>query len=351
MSIESQFILSFYKEVTTINEKHAVTLVQHVETHQLYVKKVLSSYSEEVYQTLKEERFPSIPVIQDLLEDNGRLIVIEEYISGRNLEEILEERLFSEEEVRNVLLDLCQILKPLHQHQPKIIHRDIKPSNLILDSQGRLFLVDFDASKHFDPEKSRDTVLMGTEDYAAPEQYGFLQSSEKTDIFAMGVLTNKLLTGKLPSEMQCEAPFRQIVSKCISINPQDRYNSVTALASAIEKTGQKSFVLPGFRKKSPRNMVLAVIWYLFICYFAATLKLTDASDVPMTGFLLRLNQGAIAAALFLWTLYFANYLDFRDKFPFRKMKSQALDWIRIGAGAFLLFVICALVTAMIESFL
>ena len=120
-------------------------------------------------------------------------------------------------------MDLCQILKPLHEYDPPIIHRDIKPSNLILDSQNHLFLIDFDASKNYNPDKSRDTVLMGTEDYAAPEQYGFLQSSERTDIFSVGVLANKMLTGVLPSESRPVGPFQSIISKCLSIDPQDRY--------------------------------------------------------------------------------------------------------------------------------
>lgn len=351
MSIESQFILSFYKEIATINKKHAVTLVQHVETQKLYVKKVLSSYNIDIYHSLKACNFPHIPVIEALVEDEDHLIVIEEYINGQNLEEILKERLFSQEETCNILLNLCQILKPLHQHHPKIIHRDIKPSNLILDNQGRIFLVDFDASKSFDPKKERDTVLMGTEDYAAPEQYGFQQSTERTDIFAIGVLTCKLLSGKLPSEKPFLGSFESIVKKCIAIDPQDRYSSVTALASAIEKVGRKSFALPGFHKKRPRNMILASLWYLFIIFFASTLKLTDTANVPMTGFLLHLNQAAIATAFFLWTLYFANYRNFRDRFPLKPLRNPLLNWLRIAFGAVLLFVLCALVTAIIEGFL
>lgn len=351
MSLESEFTLSFYKEVTTINEKHQVFLVQHVETHKLYVKKTVSPHNLEIYKVLKRQRFASIPVIEELIEEEDRLIVIEEYINGQNLEEVIYERLFSEEETRLLLMDLCQILKPLHQYDPPIIHRDIKPSNLILDSQNHLYLIDFDASKNYDPKKSRDTVLMGTEDYAAPEQYGFLQSSEKTDIFSIGVLANKMLTGMLPSEKRSDGVFAPIIEKCLSIDPQDRFASVTDLSAAIAKAGQNSYALPGFRKKSVRNMVLSVVWYLFLCVFAFTLQISDEKEVPLAGFPLYLNRAAIASFLLLWTLYFANYLHFRDKFPFRKVQNLFVNLLRIAVGAFLLIAIPACIVAVAESFL
>lgn len=103
MSLESEFTLSFYKEVAVINEKHQVSLVQHVESRKLYVKKTVSPHNLEIYQTLKREHFASIPAIKELIEEDDRLIVIEEYINGQNLEEILAQRLFSEEETRRII--------------------------------------------------------------------------------------------------------------------------------------------------------------------------------------------------------------------------------------------------------
>lgn len=349
MSLESEFTLSFYKEVAIINEKHQVSLVQHVESRKLYVKKIVSSHNLEIYHILKRERFASIPTIKELIEEDDRLIVIEEYISGQNLEEILAQRLFSEEETRRILMDLCQILKPLHDYDSPIIHRDIKPSNLILDGQNHLYLIDFDASKNYDPEKTRDTVLMGTEDYAAPEQYGFQQSSEKTDIFSIGVLANKMLTGRLPSETRTAGAFHSIIEKCLSIDPQDRFSSVSALSAAIAKTGQSSFALPGFRKKSFRNMTISAVWYLLIGYFAFTIQVDDINGTALVGFSLYLNRVGIASFLLLWTLYFSNYRKFRDRFPFRKKQNPLLNLFRMVVGAFLLIAIPACIVAVIES--
>lgn len=351
MSLESEFTLSFYKEVAMINEKHQVSLVQHVESRKLYVKKIVSSHNLEVYQILKREHFASTPAIRELIAEDDHLIIIEEYISGQTLEEILSQRLFSEEETRQILMDLCQTLKPLHDYDPPIIHRDIKPSNLILDSQNHLYLVDFDASKNYDPAKSRDTVLMGTEDYAAPEQYGFLQSSEKTDIFSIGVLANKMLTGSLPSAKRPQGAFGGIIEKCLSMDPADRFPSVTALSAAIAKAGQKSYALPGFRKRSIKSMMVSGVWYLFLLTLTLSMEIEDAAGVALKGLPLYLNRAGIGAFLFLWTLYFSNYCKFRDRFPFQKKQSLIVNLFRMVLGAFLLVAIPACIVAVIQSLL
>ena len=65
--------------------------------------------------------------------------------------------------------------------------------------------------------------MMGTQGYAAPEQFGFGQTDARTDIYAMGVLLNYMLVREFPMEKLTEGKFRTIVLKCIKINPEDRY--------------------------------------------------------------------------------------------------------------------------------
>ena len=80
---------------------------------------------------------------------------------------------------------MCDGLKELHEQ--KIIHRDIKPSNMILQADGRIRLIDFDAARIFKDNKATDTELLGTKDYAPPEQYGFGQTDPRSDIYSLGV--------------------------------------------------------------------------------------------------------------------------------------------------------------------
>lgn len=78
---------------------------------------------------------------------------------------------------------------------PPIVHRDIKPSNIILTEDGRIVLIDLNAARLDDKNRSHDTQLIGTAGFAAPEQYGFAASSPRADLYAAGILTRVLLTG------------------------------------------------------------------------------------------------------------------------------------------------------------
>ena len=184
MKVEKELRLSFYKEIASVSEQHGVKLVQHVDTGQVYVKKELKHYDISIFEAIRNGHFPGVPVIKELIESGDRLIVIEDYISGHSVEEILESRLFSVNETIRVISAICDILDPFHSNTPQIVHRDIKASNVIIDNEGKVYLIDFDASKMVIQGRNRDTDLIGTEEYAAPEQYGFGQSDQRTDICA-----------------------------------------------------------------------------------------------------------------------------------------------------------------------
>ena len=178
-----------------------------------------------------------------------------------------------------------------------------------------------------------------------------LQSSERTDIFSVGVLANKMLTGVLPSESRPVGPFQSIISKCLSIDPQDRYQTVSVLRTAIEKTGQSSRALPGFRKKiASQYGTFCYLVSFYLLFFPLLCRSAMKKGIPLAGFYpLYLNRAAIVSFLFLWTLYFANYQNFRDKFPFKRKDPLFLNLLRIAAGAFLLLAIPACIVAIIES--
>ena len=183
MTLEQEYTLSFYREITEINRTHRVSLVQHTETQQLFVKKVLTYYHPDVLSRLRSHPVPGVPKIHELIQDGDTLIVIEDYIHGETVAQLLERRgTLSEEESISIIRQLCGILRPLHAASPPIVHRDIKPSNLILSQDGTLYLIDFNAAKTSQQSASRDTDLIGTHGYAAPEQYGFAPSGPGTDI-------------------------------------------------------------------------------------------------------------------------------------------------------------------------
>lgn len=108
-----------------------------------------------------------------IYEEDSHLILIEEYISGRTLEDIIKSHDLTSQYIIQYTEELCNILKELHAFCPPIIHRDIKPSNIIVTSSNHIVLIDFNAAKEYSEIESSDTVLLGTKGYAAPEQYGF----------------------------------------------------------------------------------------------------------------------------------------------------------------------------------
>ena len=353
MQLEHEVKASFYKEVAAVNRQHGVVLVQHVETGKIYVRKTLSHYDRSVFDTLKESRYPGIPVIQELIETDHSLIVVEDYISGQNLEEMLADGPFSMEQTISVVARLCDILAPMHARKPPIIHRDIKASNVLLDSEGTVYLIDFDASKQVSENKNRDTELIGTEAYAAPEQYGFGQSDQRTDIYALGILMHKLLTGLLPSETTYHGPLSQVIARATALDPKDRYRSVQMLKKALlthqsasskarKSDPERSLLmhipyyireLPGLRTGRPGRAIAALIWYcLIVCFSFFTKPANQASSAAIDG---ATNISAFLLLVSL-TLYLGNYLGVRDRLPWKKPTAKIPDLLRIAAGVVLL---------------
>ncbi len=216
MTIESSLALSYYKKVADINQKHGISLVQYQQTGKFYVQKTLQVYNAAVFQQLSAYPLPGIPCIYEAIEDDSGLILIEEYIPGRTLQEMLDaDGPLPESRVVDYMVQLCAVLHSLHSSNPPIIHRDIKPSNIIITSDGILKLLDFNAARCADDSAAKDTVLMGTPGFAAPEQFGFGSSDAQTDLYALGILMNLLITGELSHECKVSGPMEPVIRKCI----------------------------------------------------------------------------------------------------------------------------------------
>jgi serine/threonine protein kinase len=117
-------------------------------------------------------------------------------------------------------------------HERGLVHRDVKPENVMIDKNGRVVLIDFNASRKVS-EACKDTVIMGTVGYASPEQLGVTQSDARTDIYATGILLNVMLTGKHPTEAFAKGRAGRIIRKCTALNPDDRYQCAEKLSDAL----------------------------------------------------------------------------------------------------------------------
>lgn len=187
--------LSQYIEISSFNE--STSLVQ--KDKRIYVKKKVPKCLTYIYKILAENRHKNISDIAEIFEYDDISVVIEEYINGKTLADILSEKSTTgERETKNIIGQICDGLLFLHRHN--IIHRDINPNNIMITKDGMVKIIDFDISRSVKKESSKDTVVLGTVGYAAPEQFGFSQSDVRTDIYAVGVLANVMLTGKMPNE-------------------------------------------------------------------------------------------------------------------------------------------------------
>jgi len=156
---------------------------------------------------LSSLKHPNLPRIYNHFSDSECWYLVMDFIEGITLEEHLEampESRLATAEVLEIGLLLCNVLEYLHSRQPAVIFRDLKPANVMLRSDGGIALIDFGIARYFKPGQAKDTIPFGSPGYAAPEQYGKVQTTPRTDIYGLGALLHHLLTGNDPSQ----TPFR-----------------------------------------------------------------------------------------------------------------------------------------------
>lgn len=194
---------------------------------------VLRSYSERVaaYEFIKGINHHNLPIVYDVYNLSDGQVVLEEFIDGLTVADVLENRNYTYNGAKRVIFDISAALITLHS--AGIIHRDIKPENIIITNKGEVKLIDFNASREYSPQKQSDTKGLGTLGYASPEQFGISQSDSRADIYALGVLLNVMLTGKHPSEKLAKGKAGKIVLKCTQIDPNSRFQTVEKLVEAL----------------------------------------------------------------------------------------------------------------------
>ena len=229
---------SFWEAVTTEYDtlrvlkqspRGTVSVVRHKKSGTRYVFRRYSG-SGEVYRRLLPVLCPHLPQIMEAAEQDGQTAVLEEYVQGDTLAELLMGARLTEREARQVTMQLCQALHVLHSMGA--VHRDVKPENVILRGSDAV-LIDFDAARIYKDESESDTQVLGTTGFAAPEQYGIFQSDVRADIFSLGVLLNIMLTGKHPSREMAAGKMGRIVRKCTMTAPEQRYQSARALMEVL----------------------------------------------------------------------------------------------------------------------
>ncbi len=172
--------------------------------------------------------------------------IIKPYIEGRTLRTLIcENGIMGEPLVKSIASDLITVLKYLHNQKDAVIFRDLKPANIVLTPAMSPVLIDVETMRELKTKNNSDTFFVGTQGYASPEQYGYRQSDERSDIYTFGATLYYMLTGTDPvaSAVSTETlkalnssistHMSEVIVKCMQFNPSERYSSMDELYSAI----------------------------------------------------------------------------------------------------------------------
>lgn len=214
---------------------------------------------------MKKLDHPALPRIVDILETDKLFYIVMDYIEGENLDSILKQKgPLSPGQVRIWSEQLAQVLDYLHSLDPPVIYRDLKPANVIISPTGNVRLIDFGIAREYKAGKARDTCILGTPGYAAPEQNGWQQTDARSDIFSLGMTMYSMLTARKPPGIRQQAgidrripeEFAVIIRRCTMIDPDRRYQSCGELLQDLENSSK---LTAAYRKGQTHHFILFLI--------------------------------------------------------------------------------------------
>lgn len=230
---------------------------------------------------LKRLDHGALPRIYDVIDRQGEIYVVMDYIEGESLKEKLNrERTAAPNEVIDWAKQLSDVLGYLHTRKPNpIIYRDMKPDNIMLTPEGKIKLIDFGIAREFKNENTTDTTNLGTKGYAAPEQLSGKQTDTRTDIYSLGLTLYYLVTGKTLSDPPYELrPIRtwnpslpegleHIIAKCTQAEPGNRYQSCEELAYDLQNINK---LTQGYKRKLYKKLAVFMIPAVLFLGFSTT---------------------------------------------------------------------------------
>ena len=183
-----------------------------------------------IYEFLRGVTHPNLPAVYDTVFLDDGFAALTEYVDGVTVAEALETGEYTYGGAKKVLSGVCAALDALHKNG--FVHRDVKPENVVIANDGTVKLIDFDIARETKVAPT-DTRILGTLGYAPPEQQGLSQSDARSDIYALGVLYNVMLTRRHPSVQLAPGKAGKIVLKCTAVSPDKRFGSVTELMERL----------------------------------------------------------------------------------------------------------------------
>lgn len=250
-----------YKIVSRINDTTYIAIKDNT----IFILKKIDIADAQMYKAILNIDSNRVAHHYGFTTVDENMYVVVEYINGITLEQYCSQNYpLSNDRIIEIATGICDGLSAIHS--AGLVHRDITPTNIIIDNNGNPVIIDFDISRFSKPDQPKDTQILGTFGFAAPEQYGFSQTSKKADIYSMGVLINYMTTLKMPNEELSNGRLAPIIKKCIQIDENKRYDNIEELSHALHRNNVEGIIrsVPGFRSGKGWHIVIAGIYYAML---------------------------------------------------------------------------------------
>lgn len=239
----------------TINRTVAIKVQNFSGDDQKVIAKMRARFLTEA-KTAGLLNHPDIITIYDIGEETDLIYIAMEYLNGESLESRIKNDQLDNLTIMDISIRMAKALD--YAHENKVVHRDVKPSNIIYDSkENTVHLTDFGIARLQDAHLTQTGQVLGTPSYMSPEQITGKRVDHRTDLFSLGATIYQLFTGKLPFQadtmatllykitMEDPIPFdairpdlpdelARIISKLLQKDPDDRYQTASELAKALE---------------------------------------------------------------------------------------------------------------------
>ena len=194
----------------------------------------------EIMKKMADRKLSGIPKAYRIFEENGEVYLVREYIEGMSLAQmVLQKGGISEAEICRISRKICQTAEQFKNPNEPMIHRDINPENIVVTPGGEVVFIDFGTMRSYKKDGSRDTFVVGTRGTAAPEQYGYTQTDQRTDVYAIGQTMLYMVSESYEmnqlSECAVSRRMKKIIEKACSFEPDKRYGDAAQLRRAVEK--------------------------------------------------------------------------------------------------------------------